>query len=205
MPVPRTLLASLVVVVVGGAVLTAATDRLQAFTTETARRVAVRQHPVPIPAVTLQTQSGARVNFAALRGKWLLVDFIYTRCAAYCAALGGEFAQLQRQLAAPLAQGRLQLLSISFDPAHDTPERLATWLQHSGGNGDGWLAARPVDAAGLEQLTQAFGITVIPDAFGGYTHNAAVEIVNPQGRLVRILDWNDPAHAARIILQDMNR
>ncbi|MGH8599414.1 MAG: SCO family protein [Burkholderiales bacterium] len=205
MPVPRTLLASLVVVAVGGAVLTAATDRLRAFTTETARRVAVRQHPVPIPAVTLQTQSGAPVNFDALRGKWLLVDFIYTRCMTYCAALGGEFARLQHRLAAPVAQGRLQLLSISFDPAHDTPGRLAAYLQRSGSHGAGWLAARPVGSTGLEQLTQAFGITVIPNAFGGYTHNAAVEIVDPQGRLTRILDWGDPARVEQVILQDMNR
>jgi cytochrome oxidase Cu insertion factor (SCO1/SenC/PrrC family) len=47
----------------------------------------VRQHPVGLPEVTLETQSGARIHLAGLRGKWLLVGFIYTRCPTYCAVL----------------------------------------------------------------------------------------------------------------------
>ena len=65
--------------------------------------------------MTLETQSGARIDVADLRGKWLLVDFIYTRCPTYCVALGSEFAQLQDRLAGPLAKGAVELVSISFD------------------------------------------------------------------------------------------
>ena len=90
MPILRALLASLALLLAGGAALSAATGRFQAFTTEAARRLAVRQHPIAIPAVALQIQSGAHINFADLRGKWLLVDFIYTRCPTYCLALGAS-------------------------------------------------------------------------------------------------------------------
>lgn len=137
MPILRTLLASVIVAAVGGAVLAAATDRFQAFTTETVRRVAVREHPVAIPPVRLETQSGARLNLADFRGRWLLIDFIYTRCTTACVALGDEFAQLQDRLAAPLAHGRLALLSVSFAPAHDTPAQLAAYLRRSRSRGAG--------------------------------------------------------------------
>lgn len=197
----RTLLASLALLLSGGVALSTATDHFRAFTTEAARRLAVREHPVAIPAVTLETEHGRRVDLAAFRGRWLLVDFIYTRCPTYCTTLGSEFAQLQRSLAVPLAQHKVQLLSISFDPGHDTPERLAEYLQRFRTSDSEWLAARPVDQAGLELLEKRFGITVIPDSFGGFTHNAAIHLVDPHGRLVEIFDLGNPGLAAQAVMQ----
>lgn len=205
MPILRTLLVSLILMTVGGFALSAATDGFRVFTTEAARRVEVREHPVAIPDVALQTASGTRIDFVDLRGKWLLVDFIYTRCPTYCVALGGEFAQLQDRLAAPLAQGKLQLLSISFDPDHDTPQELTAYQQRFRTRGAGWLAARPVNADGLGQLERAFGITVIPDTLGGYTHNAAIHTVDPQGHLVEITDMGNPDPIAAGIVRSLDR
>jgi protein SCO1 len=201
LPLLRTLLTSLSLVVVGAAAFAAVTDRFRAFTTETARRIAVREHPVQIPAVTLESQSGARIQFADFRGQWLLVDFIYTRCPTVCLALGGDFAQLQRLLARPIAQGKVRLLSVSFDPTHDTPEQLAAYQRRFGDHGSGWLAARPLTADGLAHLKRAFGITVIPGPYGGYTHNTAIHVVDPRERLVEILDTGDAPRVA----QDVQR
>ena len=199
----RTLFVSAALILVGGVALYAATDRLRVFTTEAARRIAVRQHPVDLPLVALETQSGARIDVAGLRGKWLLVDFIYTRCPTYCAALGSEFAQLQDRLAGPLGKGAVELVSISFDPAHDTPPELTAYLQHARSRGEGWLAARPVDRDGLDQLKKSFGIIVIPDGMGGYTHNAAIHVVDPQGRLVEIVDAGQFDRASRTVLDKL--
>jgi len=197
----RTLLASFVAVLIGGASLSTATDHFRAFTTEAARRLAVREHPVDVPAVTLETETGARLDLAEFRGRWLLVDFVYTSCPTYCTTLGSEFAQLQRSLAAPLAQHKVQLLSISFDLEHDTPQRLSEYLQRFRTSDSEWLAARPVDQEGLELLEKRFGITVIPDSFGGYTHNAAIHLVDPHGRLVEIFDAGNPSVAAQAVMQ----
>lgn len=205
MPILRTLLASTLILAIGGAVLTAATDGFHAFTSETARRLDVQRDPPPVPAVVLETQSGALINLASLRGRWVVVDFIYTRCLTWCLALGGEFAQLQDQLAKPLADGKLVLLSISFDPAHDTPLQLGAYQQRFGGHGDGWIAARPTRDADLRQLLRTFGVTVVPDAIGGYVHNAAIQIVDPQGMLVQIVDAGNPQAVARIMRRHLAR
>jgi protein SCO1 len=203
MSILRTALASCLLLVLGGAVLTVATDGFHAFTTETARRLAVQRHPPTVPAVPLETQSGAQLNLADLRGKWLLVDFVYTRCISWCLAQGGEFAQLQDQLAEPLAQGRLLLLSISFDPVHDTPAELAAYQQRFHGRGTGWLAARPRRAGDLQPLLHTFGVTVVPDTLGGFVHNTAIAVVDPQGRLVQILDMGNPEAAAGIMRRNL--
>lgn len=192
----RTFLASVAVAIVGGFALAAATDGFRAFTTETARRVEVRAHPLRVPDVALETDHGKRANFRQWRGRWLIVDFVYTRCATFCTAQGGEFAQLQDRLATPIAHGLVQLLSVSFDPAHDAPAQLGAYLVRSGDRGAGWVAARPLDENSLERMKRAFGIIVIPDGAGGYIHNAAVHLVDPQGRLVDILDSGNPAQVA---------
>ena len=205
MTVLRTSLASAAVLLAGGVALAAATDGFQAYTTETARRVAVRRRPPALPAAALENQSGARFTLTDLRGTWLLVDFIYTRCPTFCTALGGDFAQLERDLAGPIAEGRLRLLSISFDPTHDPPPQLAAYLKRFRGGDRGWQAARPLTADGLQSLTTAFGVTVIPDRLGGYTHNAAIHLVDPEGRLVDILDQGDLGRIRETVRRSLRR
>lgn len=197
----RTLLASLLILTGGVAVLAAATDGFRAFTSETARRIDVREHPRALPMVALQTADGRTIDLAALRGRWLLVDFIYTRCMTYCSVQGGEFAQLQRDLAQPIAAGRVALLSISFAPAHDDPMQLAAYQRRSGDQGSGWIAARPVNGSDLDALMRVFGVTAVPDGLGGFVHNAAIAVVDPRGLLVAILDWNAPGEARQFIQQ----
>ncbi|MBN8736300.1 MAG: SCO family protein [Xanthomonadales bacterium] len=205
MSVFRTLLASLVILAAGVATLAAATHGFRAFTSETARRIDVREHPRALPAVPLQTASGEHIDFSGLRGRWLLVDFIYTRCMTYCSVQGSEFARLQGRLADPIAHDQVMLLSVSFDPAHDGPEQLRAYQQRSGDRGAGWIAARPTNTADLDALMQVFGVTAIPDGLGGYVHNAAIAVVDPQGRLVAITDWDAPDDAERYVRRGLAR
>ena len=195
MTVLRTLLASLVLLAAGLGILAAATHGFRAYTSETARRIDVREHPRPLPPTLLQTADGRHTSFGELRGRWLLVDFIYTRCLTYCSVQGSEFARLQGQLAGPIATGKVTLLSISFDPARDDPAALADYQRRHGDHGAGWIAARPVDQSGLAVLMQRFGVVAVADGMGGFVHNAAIAVVDPAGRIVAILDWND-WHAA---------
>ena len=84
----RTLLASLLILAAGTATLAAATDGFRAFTSESARRLAVARQPRMLPPVVLQTSRGEALSLDALRGRWLLVDFFYTRCPTYCSIQG---------------------------------------------------------------------------------------------------------------------
>lgn len=200
MSVLRTLLASLLILAAGVSTLAAATDGFRAFTTETARRIDIREHPRALPQVALQTAQGTTIDFSALRGRWLLVDFIYTRCATYCSVQGSEFARMQGRLATQIAEGKVVLLSISFDPSRDGPAELAAYQQRSGSRGAGWIAARPTSAEDLGKLMRVFGVSAVPDGLGGYIHNAAIAVVNPAGRLVAITDWDTPRDAERYVL-----
>lgn len=181
----RSLLAMLAVLFWGAVSLWAGTDGFQAFTAESARRLAIREHPRPLPDVLLQDADGRDFRLADYRGRRVLVEFIYTRCATLCTVLGSSFQQISRS---PAARDAV-LLSISFDPA-DTPGSLRDYAHRYGADGRYWRIAHVVDSEDLKILLRAAGIVVIPDGYGGFQHNAAIQLIDRQGRLAQAFDEN---------------
>src|SRR4030095_7680161 len=77
--------------------------------------------PYPAADFTLTDQDGQTLSFASLRGKIVVLDFIFTRCPGPCPLLSLKFSQLQQKLGGRLDKD-VVLLSISIDPRYDTPE-----------------------------------------------------------------------------------
>ena len=81
-----------------------------------------------VPDFALIDQQRQRVTLAALSGKVVAVNFVYTRCALpqFCLRMSNNFAALQKRFARELGR-ELVLLTITFDPERDTPEALASY------------------------------------------------------------------------------
>jgi len=62
----------------------------------------------------------------------LLLTFVYTRCEGICLSLGSNLVHAQAAAAEAGVSEEVALVAISFDPAHDTPERLRTWGRERG-------------------------------------------------------------------------
>ena len=154
------------------------TDGLRALTAESARRLEVANAPVIVPPTHLELATGETIKFADFAGRIVLVDFIYTRCPTLCIALGTSFARMQDALRRA-GRNDVRLLSISFDPEHDTPEALRAYGEAYGADMRLWSLARvrPMSAE-LKRLLAVFGIVVIQDESGGFTHNAAIHLVD---------------------------
>lgn len=184
----RTFVATCFVLAAGLAAFTWATDGFRVATAEGARRLAVAEHPVTVPDVKLEDMSGRVLQLSQYQGRLLLVDFIYTTCPTVCQDLGQSFAEI---LKAQREQGRDQdiaLLSISFDLENDTQEFMQDFAEHHGADGKVWTIAKPTNAADLQALLATFGVKVLPDPLVGFQHNAAIHLVDRQGRLARIVD-----------------
>jgi protein SCO1/2 len=184
----RALVAGLAAVVAGVAALGAITDGFRVVTTEGARRLAVAERPRPLPDTTLVDQSGRAFRLSTLGGRPVLVDFFYTSCPAICGLLVLQFQALLDRLVERPGGREILLLSVSFDPAHDTAAELADYAARVGADGEVWRLARVADPAELPALLDAFGVVVLPDGAGGFVHNAAFYLVDADGRLARIYD-----------------
>ncbi|WP_374473446.1 SCO family protein [Arenimonas sp.] len=169
------------------AALWSATEGFRVLTSESARRLEVARDPLPLPGARL---ADGRELRAALRddGRVVLVDFIYTQCESLCTALGTDYQQLQREILRRGLGGRVRLLSLSFDPGRDSPQVLARHQARLGADPTLWQASTVPDPAQRARLLAAFGIVVVPDGRGDFVHNAAIHVVDAQGRLRGIHD-----------------
>ena len=183
--------ACLLVLCLGLVALFVATENGTAYTTETQRRSAVARAPVQVPNFLVFDASGEAQTLKQLLQQdervWI-VDFVYTRCASICLALGTVFQQLQEQILAQDLQDRVGLLSISFDPENDNPTALNDYARRMRMQSDVWQLVTLQRPADRRQLLDSFGIMVVPAPLGEFEHNAALHLVTADGRLVQILD-----------------
>lgn len=188
----RTALAAALLVCAGYAGASWLTHDFQVWTAEGARRLEVALQPLPVPEAQIDGPEIAPQplrSWLAAEGRVTLVDFIYTRCETLCLSQGGVFQQLQRRLqqGGPGAAG-VRLLSISFDGAHDTPARLAAYARGLGADPAWWQFVRLPDARDTATLLRRLQVVVVPDGRGDFEHNAALLVLDAQGRLVRVFD-----------------
>ena len=89
-----------------------------------------------IPDFSLVERNGQTVTAKQLEGKIWLADFIYTTCSGPCPIITARMAKLQKRYA---NRGNLRFVSITVDPAHDTPVVLSRYADQHGASKDQWL------------------------------------------------------------------
>jgi protein SCO1/2 len=148
------------------------------------------------PDLALTFDNGAASSLvAALQGHVTAVQLMFTSCQATCPIQGALFAQAAKQLR---EGSSAQLVSISIDPARDTPEALREWMKRFGSS-PRWRAARP-DKQKLDALV-AFLKSKQP---GPDPHTAQVYYFNRKGELVlRSVDF-PPASSIAKSLEDLS-
>ncbi len=90
-----------------------------------------------LPDFSLVNQSAEPYGTAQLEGRAWIADFIFTRCPGRCPLLTREMSRLQTDL---LGRGwdDVVLVSISVDPANDTPEALSAYAAKHGAKQENW-------------------------------------------------------------------
>ena len=81
-----------------------------------------------IPDIEVLDQDGRKLHFYTdlVRGKTVAINFIFTTCTTICPPLGATFARAQKDLGERTGRD-VQFISVSVDPATDTPERMKAW------------------------------------------------------------------------------
>lgn len=145
-----------------------------------------------VPAnVTLTSQAGEKIQLGDYRGQALALTFIYTRCPLpnYCPLMSKQFATLQPQLRERYGDD-VQLLSISFDPAYDTPNVLRDYAARYTDRLDTWTFATG-DSTQVQRATELFGVFTKTTDGDEITHNLTTALIGPEGRVRRLWRGND--------------
>jgi protein SCO1 len=135
----------------------------------------------PAPAFTLTAQDGRGLSLNELRGKVVVVTFIYASCTDACPLLTAKMATLQDDLGMDFGP-KVFFVSITVDPERDTPEVLTRYAQAHGANLAGWafLTGTPDQ---IQAVARQYGIYYKKQAAGDVDHTFLTSLVDQSGTL----------------------
>jgi protein SCO1/2 len=147
----------------------------------------------PVPDQPFVDEAGRTRRFADWRGRAVAITFIYTRCPipTFCPMMDRHFAAVQKTVrGTPALVDRVQLVSISFDPEHDTPAVLRAHAAKVGARPETWtFLTGPRDD--IDRFATRFGVSLGRDSPAEIAHNLRTAVVRPDGRLARVFTGND--------------
>lgn len=191
----RTCAATMLVTAFALAAFHQVTAGFSAVTADGVRRAALAQAPRALPDIALVDQHGdalALSDFAAPAAPATFIALVYVQCQTVCRTGASGQAWLQHAIRVRGLQGRVRLLTLSFDPRNDNPAVLDGHARKLGADAALWKFATVRDVADLPGMLKLFDIVVLPDGLGGYSHNAALFLVDRNGRLARAYDIDRP-------------
>jgi protein SCO1 len=143
-----------------------------------------------LPAFTLTDKSGATVTLASLAGRPWIADLVFTRCQLSCPRMTERMASLGSRLAPGVRR-----VSVSVDPAHDTPAVLAAYAKLHKAESPDWLFLTGDEAQMRRLAVEGFKLGVAPAdptdpraAQEPVTHSTRFVLVDAQGR---VRGWYD--------------
>jgi protein SCO1/2 len=159
--------------------------------------------PAPLPPVLgtvpdfrLVDQSGAPFGPERLTGRVWIADFVFTRCPDVCPQMTERLVRVQRALGE-----RADVVSVSVDPAYDTPERLAAFARAHGADSPRWHFLTGDSQQVQEAVLRGFRIAFARDSedIASITHGVHVVLVDGRGRIRGYYDSNDSEALERLV------
>jgi protein SCO1/2 len=162
-------------------------------------------HRVPMgevaPSFELINQHNQPLSMDDLKGKVVLLTFIYTHCPDICPGTLNKFYGIASQLS-DQEREQLAIVAVTLDPERDTVERLMEYgLFFSRGN-EGWFFLTG-ERSRLEKLWQDYEIQYATTPDGGIIHPSMVVLIDRQG--VEQVDYHGFATPVDIILADVKK
>ena len=168
----------------GGGLVYAWTWGFSAFTSYSYALSKAGPLPRLAPDISFVDQFGHERQLASLRGRHVLLHVFYGSCLTICPIVIEELREVYSGLSAA-QRSKLVIMSISVDSLRDTTERLLDLWREEGAFA-GWIMAQPADNS-IDRVTKEFGIWVFTKSDGTINHSADLFLIDPAGRIVRVI------------------
>jgi protein SCO1/2 len=144
-----------------------------------------------MPQFSLTNQNSQSVSLDTFRGRPFVITFVFTRCPLpnFCPLMSNNFEELQAAITAgngPLASTRL--LSVTLDPAFDTPQVLKAYAGYHHADPKSWTFATG-DEKEIETLTRAFSVYRQTEG-GTISHGLATALIDKDGKIAKVWRGN---------------
>jgi protein SCO1/2 len=142
-----------------------------------------------VPDFTLRDQRQLPIRLSDFGGKIVVLNFIYTSCPLpnFCLRLANNFNVLQKRFRRELGRD-LVLLTVTFDPAHDTPAVLAEYASQWRADAATWHFLTGPEAE-VQRLCEMFGVHAFANE-GLLDHSLHTVLINRKRRLVANIEGN---------------
>ena len=137
-------------------------------------------------SIDLVDQSGREVNLSSLKGKPVLIDFIYTTCPGECLLLTQKMARVAARMG-PRAGADFTMVSVTVDPEHDGPAQLAAYAKGQGIDDQRWLFLTGPPPS-IDRVLKDFQLRRQRAADGSVQHIDGVFLLGPDGHERREYD-----------------
>ena len=134
-------------------------------------------------------QYGRSVRLSDYRGKPLVVSLIYTSCYHTCPLIVETLQKTAEVGRQALGRDSFAVLTIGFDVANDTPQRMHAYAKSHGVDSDIWAFASS-DIQTIATLSEELGFIYIVSP-RGFDHLAQTSVVSPDGRVYRHVYGDD--------------
>lgn len=147
-----------------------------------AATAAASAQPMVLQDIELSDTAGTSLDGATLRGRPVLMHFVYTGCSSTCPVQVRELAQVWDALD-PQVRQKVRFVSVSLDPRQDTPAALRDFARRMDAVRPGWHFATG-SVAGIDRLVRRLNLmgTRSPRL---ETHATSLYLHDAQGRLVQ--------------------
>ncbi len=140
----------------------------------------------PAPKFALQDADGNAWDLDGLKGKVVVLNFIYAGCPDVCPLHSELIARLQTMINLTPMRDHVQFVSITTDPARDTSEVLKAYGPAHGLDLSNWAflttrPGQPEDAT--RQLAERFGHKFTPVDNGEFIHGIVTHVIDRDGVL----------------------
>jgi protein SCO1/2 len=147
-----------------------------------------------VPDAPFVDQDGRKRHFGEFKGSRVALTFIYTKCPlpTFCPLMDRHFAAIQKTMKADATLDGAHLVTVSFDPATDTPPVLMRHAKTLDADLARWTFLTG-DRDEIDRFGARFGVSVsraLNDA-RDITHNLRTAIINADGTLAKVYIGND--------------
>lgn len=138
------------------------------------------------PGFTLQDATGRTVSLAGLRGKVVVLNFVYTNCPDVCPLHAERIAELQTMINQTPMKAMVEFVTITTDPKRDTGPVLSEYGQAHGLDPLNWVfltaaPGQPEDST--RKIAESYGLKFTEGEGGMQMHGIVIHVIDQGGRL----------------------